>query len=118
LELVSQLSVSLQNRHINFSPVTGLSKATISSVTHLCSDESFSQLWVEVQALGKEEGCNAPSLPRKCKILGRIGGGLACGELMTPSTCNRTHIYFPVLYILVNDVKQRFQENDLKILHV
>ena len=86
LEFINQLSVNLQNRQINFSAVTGLSKATISSVTHLCSDDSFNKLWVEVQALAKEEGCGIQSLPRKRKIPGRIGGGSACGELVTPST--------------------------------
>lgn len=100
------------------SPLKEMSIKTYDSLQDLRSDESFNKCWESSQDLVKNNGFLPPKLPRNRKISNnKLGVGYIFPEFHHEKSYYRISIYFPVLDIVMKDIKDRFNENDLSILN-
>lgn len=118
LEQTNILSKYLQSPSINYALVKEMSIKTYDSLQDLRSDESFNKCWESSQDLVKNNGFLPPKLPRNRKIsYKKLGGGHVFPEFHDEKSYYRISIYFPVLDIVMKEIKDRFNENDLSILN-
>jgi len=111
--LTNILSKYLQSSSIIYSNVQSMVKKTIQE---LC-EEIFNNTWNEVDILRKKYHVSSPILPRKQKISFKIGGGLKDVENMTINKHHKINIYFAILDNIINDMTERFEENNLYVLN-
>ena len=117
LEHVNQLSQHLQTKDANFSSVILMVQGTLSVLKSLRNDEQFLELWNDTEQLAKKENCSPAVIPRRRTVPAKFGGGPSSANCETPADFYRQSIYFPVLDILINEINNRFKENDLELLH-
>lgn len=80
-------------------------------------EESFNNTWNEVDILRKQYNVSSPILPRKQKIPAKLGGGLKEVENTTINKHYKINIYFAVLDNIINDMGERFEEDNLYVLN-
>ncbi|KAL4121826.1 hypothetical protein QTP88_014259 [Uroleucon formosanum] len=78
---------------------------------------NFNNTWNEVDILRKQYNVSSPILPRKQKIPAKLGGGLKEVENTTINKHYKINIYFAVLDNIINDMGERFEENNLYVLN-
>jgi len=118
LEQTNILSKYLQSPSINYAVVKEMSIKTYDSLQELRSDECFDKCWEWSQDLVKNNGFLPPKLPRKRKVFNKkLGGGHVFPEFHDEKSYYLISIYFPVLDIVMKEIKDRFDENDLSILN-
>jgi hypothetical protein len=71
---------------------------------------------METEQLASKECISLPIIPRIKTIPLRLGGGETSISRNVASYF-KINIYFPVLDIIINDIKTKFAENNLKILN-
>lgn len=82
----------------------------------LRSNNSFELLWTETEEFALKEDISPSSIPRARKIPSRLGSS----EVVTATNIAlhfKVNTYFPVLDIIINDIKSKSEENNLKILN-
>ncbi|XP_028044431.1 zinc finger MYM-type protein 1-like [Rhopalosiphum maidis] len=117
LLLTNILSKYLQSSSIIYSNVQSMAKETIQELCNMRCEESFNNTWNEVDILRKQYNVSSPILPRKQKIPAKLGGGLKEVENTTINKHYKINIYFAVLDNIINDMSERFEENNLYILN-
>lgn len=90
-----------------------LTNATVLEQESLRNDDSFKLFWTETEQFVTKEDIRLPVIPRKRKIPSRFGGG----EVNNISSYFKVNIYFHVLDIIINDIKTKFEENNIIILN-
>lgn len=118
LEQTNILSKYLQSPSVNYATVKEMSNKTYNTLQDLRSDESFNRCWKSSQDLVKNNRFLPPKLPRNRKIPNKkLGGGDVFPEFHDEKSYYRISIYFPILDIVMKEIKDRFDENDLTILN-
>ncbi|KAL4148872.1 hypothetical protein QTP88_003017 [Uroleucon formosanum] len=115
--LTNVLSKYLQSSSIIYSNVQSMAKETIQELCNMRCEESFNNTWNEVDILRKQYNVSSPILPRKQKIPAKLGGGLKEVENTTINKHYKINIYFAVLDNIINDMGERFEENNLYVLN-
>ncbi|KAL4090479.1 hypothetical protein QTP88_025306 [Uroleucon formosanum] len=115
--LTNVLSKYLQSSSIIYSNVQSMAKVTIQELCNMRCEESFNNTWNEVDILRKQYNVSSPILPRKQKIPAKLGGGLKEVENTTINKHYKINIYFAVLDNIINDMGERFEENNLYVLN-
>jgi len=80
------------------------------------NDHSYELFWTKTEQFATKEDIRLPDIPRKRKIPSRLGGGEAT-TINNISYYFKVSIYFPVLDIIINDIKIKFEENNIIILN-
>ncbi|KAL4091756.1 hypothetical protein QTP88_026398 [Uroleucon formosanum] len=101
---------------LNFQTVS-MAKETIQELCNMRCEESFNNTWNEVDILRKQYNVSSSILPRKQKIPAKLGGGLKEVENTTINKHYKINIYFAVLDNIINDMGERFEENNLYVLN-
>jgi len=65
----------------------------------------------------KNNDIGSPILARKNKVPLKLSGGLKQNENCNVRDHYKINIYFQVLDTIINDMKERFKENDIHILN-
>ncbi|KAL4098362.1 hypothetical protein QTP88_022991 [Uroleucon formosanum] len=115
--LTNVLSKYLQSSSIIYSNVQSMAKVTIQELCNMRCEESFNNTWNEVDILRKQYNVSSPILPRKQKIPAKLGGGLKEVENTIINKHYKINIYFAVLDNIINDMGERFEENNLYVLN-
>ncbi|KAL4148362.1 hypothetical protein QTP88_002626 [Uroleucon formosanum] len=97
--------------------VQSMAKETIQELCNMQCEESFNNTWNEVDILRKQYNVSSPILPRKQKIPAKLGGGLKEVENTTINKHYKIYIFFAVLDNIINDMGERFEENNLYVLN-
>ncbi|KAL4089149.1 hypothetical protein QTP88_024217 [Uroleucon formosanum] len=97
--------------------VQSMAKETIQELCNMRCEESFNNTWNEVDILRKQYNVSSPILHRKQKIPAKLGGGLKEVENTTINKHYKINIYFAVLDNIINDMGERFEENNLYVLN-
>ncbi|KAL4148283.1 hypothetical protein QTP88_002559 [Uroleucon formosanum] len=97
--------------------VQSMAKETIQELCNMRCEESFNNTWNDVDILRKQYNVSSPILPRKQKIPAKLGGGLKEVENTTINKHYKINIYFAVLDNIINDMGERFEENNLYVLN-
>lgn len=116
LQLTNSLSVHFQKKNANYSTVGILTNATLMELESLRSDDNFNLFWTETKQFATNENIQLPDIPRKRKIPSRLGGGEVT-TINNISSYFKVNIYFPVLDIIISDIKTKFEENNIKTLN-
>ncbi|KAL4122041.1 hypothetical protein QTP88_014447 [Uroleucon formosanum] len=116
--LTNVLSKYLQSSSIIYSNVQSMAKVTIQELCNMRCEESFNNTWNEVDILRKQYNVSSPILPRKQKIPAKLGGGLKEVENTIINKHYKINIYFAVLDNIINDMGERFEENNLYVLNL
>lgn len=109
------LSKYLQYINMNYAAVISMSTQTINIFKEMRSDKKFDDMWDKVIEMAIENNIEHAQLPRK-KIPMRFGGGEHQPQEIQIKDYYRINIYFAVLYIIVKEIIDQFQENELEIL--
>ena len=116
LQLTNSLSIHFQKKNANYSSVGILTNATLLELESLRNDDSYKLFWTKSEQFATKEDIRLPDIPRKRKIPSRFGGGEAT-TINNISSYFKVSIYFPVLDIIINDIKTKFEENNITILN-
>jgi len=110
------LSLHFQKKNANFSTISILTAVTLAELQSLRSDNSFDQIWTKTEQLASKEFISPPIIPKIRTTPSRLGGG---ETLISRDVASyfKINIYFLVLDIIINDIKTKFAENNLKILN-
>ncbi|CAI6369833.1 unnamed protein product [Macrosiphum euphorbiae] len=116
LQLTNSLSIHFQKKNANYSSVGILTNATLLELESLRNDDSYKLFWTKTEQFATKEDIRLPDITRKRKIPSRFGGGEAT-TINNISSYFKVSIYFPVLDIIINDIKTKFEENNITILN-
>lgn len=116
LGLTSALNLYLQSPKNNYSTVKSMAKHTIESLQSYRSDQKFSELWILSNNVCNQNEIDPPKLPRNSKIPKKLGGGGKQPVYENIQEYFKLSFYIPLLDLLINDITNRFSENDLDIL--
>ena len=109
-----QLSVTLQNSDLNAQQVMSAATAALDHLERLRSDSTFIQFYQgtlkEAEGLTEE-----PKLPRQRQIPKRLDAGSCNHSYATPEAYYR-QLYFEVIDLVTNEMKQRFDQPTFTIL--
>jgi hypothetical protein len=110
-------TLHFQKKKSNYSTAKTLANAILMELQSLRSDNSFKLIWAETEEITVKENIALPKIPRKKTISTRLGGGEAFIIGNDISSYFKINIYFCALDIMINDIKTRFLENNLRTLN-
>ncbi|MGH0137546.1 UNVERIFIED_CONTAM: hypothetical protein FKN15_064107 [Acipenser sinensis] len=91
-----------------------MAKSTVSVLKEMRSDDFASQTFNHVNELCQKNGYSGPCVPHKRVIPTKLGGGVK-SSFEKPEDYYRTEIPYSTLDTLIEEVEDRFSENDLFI---
>ena len=112
---VEQLATTLQSKSITANLCSQSGQAATQFLERQRSVESFENFYENVLADSKDV-TNEPKLPRKKRIPHRIDEGSIGHQPQTPKEYFKQQ-YFEALDILINELRRRFQQGSLSVLH-
>ena len=116
LNIVDNLSRSLQARTISAcegQKLVGMTRATFQSMR---SDESFDVFWDYVEQRRASVDVPSPTLPRRRKVPRRFEVGESAGEHPTTVRDHYRRIYFEAIDLITTAIDNRFQQKGLNML--
>lgn len=111
------LSKYLQSPNVNFSTANNMCQSTIDILKNLRSDIEFESKWNEVIEILDEYQIEHPKIKRKKNIPLKLGGGETHPYSNQVKDNYRITIYYKVLDVIIQEMKNRFQENQMDVLN-
>jgi hypothetical protein len=93
-----------------------MTKATIQELSNMRCEDKFDMIWSKPNVMRIDNEICSPILSRKLKVPKKLGGSLKQNENCNVKDHYKINIYFQVLDTIINDMKERFKENDIHIL--
>ena len=112
---VEQLATTLQSKNISAELCSEAGQAAISFFERQRSLENFN-LFYDIVLTECQELTDEPKLPRQRRVPQHIDEGSESFHPQTPKDYFRQQ-YFEVLDILVNELRRRFKQESLTVLH-
>ena len=120
---VHSLSQHLQNRKINLQKAVDLVSATIKTVEVFHQDTEWKKLCDYSMSVAKSKNIGIEISPqrRQRHLLVRLRDGIVMEstghrEVPTEVANLKTSVYYPVLDLLISDMKKRFNEKNMMLL--
>lgn len=110
------LSKYLQSPSINFSTAKNMCNSTLDILKELRSDMKFEYKWNEVIEMVDKYQVEHPKLKRKKSIPLKLGGGETQSNSILVKDNYRITIYFKVLDVIIQEMENRFKENQMDII--
>ncbi|MGH0123448.1 UNVERIFIED_CONTAM: hypothetical protein FKN15_012539 [Acipenser sinensis] len=110
----NHLSKFLQSKDFTYQTAMAMAKSTVSVLKEMRSDDFASQIFNHVNELCQKNGYSGPCVPCKRVIPTKLGGGVK-SSFEKPEDYYRTEILYSTLDTLIEEVEDRFSENDLFI---
>jgi len=121
--LANVLSKQLQATDITMSQCRTLIASVITEYQKMRADELyFSRYWQlseEIATSARDGGFDIPppTLPRSRKVPPKLGGGNVDMHFDSVEQSFRVAVYYPILDVMIQQMKTRFDEQDLDLLH-
>ena len=80
------------------------------------SDAKFQTYWKEAIEISSKSELEAPHLPRQRRVPSRVGGGEAQPVYRNVEHYYQVTSFYPLLDVIVSQLKERFSENDMAIV--
>jgi hypothetical protein len=110
------LSKYLQKSGLSLTQALIQVKITIDSLKFLKNEEDFNRIWGETMNVCKVNNIDEPSGRRKRKIPARFGGGDVVSTTLSIKDSYRINSFDAVLDVIILSIKQRFDENNIKVI--
>ena len=116
LNMVDNLSRSLQAQKISACEGQHLVNVTLKALQQIRSEETFDLFWkyVDLRRLSLE--VSDPSLPRKRKVPRRFETGEAASEHPLTAKDHYRRIYFQAIDLIISTIKGRFEQKGFQML--
>ncbi|CAI6375694.1 unnamed protein product [Macrosiphum euphorbiae] len=113
VDLAKSVPMSPKN---NYATVKDMAMHTIESLKDYRCDSKFNELWILSKTVCDQNKLDTPKIPRMSKVPNRHGGGAKQAVYQDVQHYFKINFFFPLLDLLINDISNRFSENDLDIL--
>ena len=113
LSLTNLLSKQFQERGADISALHSKVQAVVDSLKVKRSERYFKNVWDGVMIVAQEMNIEPPSLPRPRKVPKRIDDGSPSVVFSSPCDNLRVTVFYPLLDCLVEEINDRFKENDI-----
>lgn len=111
------LSKYLQSPNTNYASVSTMTQQTVASLNDYRSNSAFNKTWDKAIEITRKNSIGSPKLPRKRTVPLKLGGGqIISSNIRSVQDMYKINIYNVVLDIIINEIEDRFKENDLKVL--
>lgn len=118
MEQTNILSKYLQSPSIKYATVNIMSQKTIDELNEYRSENAFNEIWKVTQEIVNSHDFLSPKMPRKRSLpVKNIGSGSFHPEFKDVKDFYRIEIYYLILDTTTQAIKDKFNENDLKILN-
>lgn len=118
MEQTNILSKYLQSPSINYATVNIMSQKIIDELNEYRSENAFNEIWKVTQEIVNSYDFLSPKMPRKRSLpVKKIGGGSIHPEFTDVKDFYRIEMYYLILDTITQAIKDKFNENDLKILN-
>lgn len=109
------LSATLQKEEMSAAQAQNIAQMTLTALSSLRSDESFSLFWNKGLMLSKEVGVNEPTLPRQKKAPSRFENSSDGHYFPTDVKEHYRTIYFLAIDTLTACLQDRFDQSDFNM---
>lgn len=115
-EKTNILSKYIQGHEISIHEVVRVADSVVASLTDLRNEEEFNKFFSKTLTFCESHGFEGPTNPRKRKLPQKLGGGDVQPEYDSPEAYFLKIFYYPLLDTLIENIKSRFQKNQLDLL--
>ena len=116
LNMVENLSKTLQQTRISACEGQGVVRRTIQSLQSIRSTEHFNLFWENVQIKSSKVDISSPQLPRRKRPPRRYDIGEAAPEYLNTVEKLFRSIYFEVIDLLIATITDRFEQKGFQML--
>ena len=110
LKHVDNLSSTLQHKTMSAAEGQTLARMTVETLESIRNDASFDLFWQSTKKKAESLDIEEPRLPRQRKTPKRFDDGTSAGEFHSSPVSFYKQIYYEVLDMMINCIKQRFSQ--------
>ena len=110
------LSKYLQKSDLSLTQALIQVKITIDSLESLKNEEEFNRIWRETMNICEINSIDEPGERRRRKIPARFGGGDIVSTTLSIKDSYRVNSFDSVFDVIISSIKQRFDENNIKVI--